>query len=139
LTGIALVCYHVLVAEKLHNKIKELIEMAVAKESAKKKEGTKSTKKQTKGLLDTKTRTKKAAKELKDRTYCRFNKSKSRDVVVEITTYKGERKLDIREHTISGDYIGPTKTGVNVPIEMAVEIRDALIEICNEYKLEDGE
>lgn len=47
-------------------------------------------------------------------------------IVVKIAHYKGKRRLSIRFHYWKGDLLGPTKRGIEIPIEHAEEVRDLI-------------
>ena len=47
-------------------------------------------------------------------------------IVVKIAHYKGKRRLSIRFHYWKGELLGPTKRGIEVPIEHAHEVRDLI-------------
>lgn len=113
--------------------------MAVAKKDTK-KAGTKPVKTKASKAPVKKPVAKKKKVERPDKEFGRIEKSKTRDLVVSKTTYNGQDKLDIREFGNTTSYSGPTKSGINIPLEMAADLLELLTEVCEEYDmLEDGE
>lgn len=55
-------------------------------------------------------------------------------VVVKIAHYKGKRRLSIRFHYWKGDLLGPTKRGIEIPIEHVNEVRDLIDQVLAQLK-----
>lgn len=60
------------------------------------------------------------------------------DIVVEISEYNDELRVDVREYLYSDRYEGATKKGVNMTREVFVEVYKALTE-AKEKLIEAGE
>ena len=53
-------------------------------------------------------------------------------IVVKIAHYKGKRRLSIRTHFWKGEFLGPTKRGIEIPIEHANEVRTLIDQVLNQ-------
>lgn len=60
---------------------------------------------------------------------------------VTLVTYRGERKLDIRQHWLpeGGEYYTHTKRGVRIPREVVPQFLEAVIAAAKELMVDPGE
>lgn len=58
----------------------------------------------------------------------RVSKNSKTDLVVRLSEFKGTKRIDIREFITEGTYTGPTKKGVNMPLNIFYSLLDKLNE-----------
>jgi hypothetical protein len=61
--------------------------------------------------------------------------SPSREIHVQISTFRGRGNLDVRTYVITPNYKGYTPKGVNIPLEKARELAQAIIKVLEGEKI----